>query len=169
MEEKKITADPLSAIMTAGTVIGICLLKNGSIVHENFPCSPPDLVKICRVIDGLTQECESQGRKVDQMAFGYDGGNLLAITIGDHRLLIMHLTSEEIDFLAKTARAYLKDLIAPPSLDENILQSNIYSDQSNEEDDRVEITADQQTFTDPNRKLSSNMSVQELVEYFAKQ
>lgn len=166
MEEKKDTYEPLGVLRTSGTVLGTCLLKKGEILDESFPCNGPSLVKVCRVIDGLTKECKMQGREVDQMAFGYNGGNILALSIGDYRLIIMHLMTDEIDFLANTARAYLKDIITPPEPVQDACAKV-----AGEEDPRANILpGNQATFDDSSNKLiGENMSVEGLVEYFADQ
>ena len=104
--------EPLEVLIAAGTVRGTCLLKRGEVVYETFPYSAARLVKVCRVVEGLTKEFQDQGRSVDQMAFGYEGGNLLAISVNHYRLVIMHLMNDEIDFLANIARNCLEDCIA---------------------------------------------------------
>lgn len=98
--------------MASGTVRGVCVLKRGEVVFERFPYSASRLVKVCRVVEGLCKEFRDQGRSVDQMAFGYDGGNLLAVSVKDYRLIVMHLMNDEIDFLATAGRAHLEDYIA---------------------------------------------------------
>lgn len=98
--------------MASGTVRGVCVLKRGEVIFERFPYSASRLVKVCRVVEGLSKEFRNQGRSVDQMAFGYDGGNLLAVSVKDYRLIVMHLMNDEIDFLATAGRAHLEDYIA---------------------------------------------------------
>lgn len=107
-----ISSEPLEVLIASGTVRGTCLLKGGEVIYETFPYSAARLVKVCRVVEGLTKEFQGQGRAVDQMAFGYEGGNLLAVSMKKYRLLIMHLMNDEIDFLANVARACLADIIA---------------------------------------------------------
>ncbi|NOX99393.1 MAG: hypothetical protein GXP30_06645 [Verrucomicrobia bacterium] len=106
------STEPLEVLIAAGTVRGTCLLNNGEVIYETFPYSAARLVKVCRVVEGLTKEFKNQGRNVDQMAFGYEGGNLLAVSVGNHRIIIMHLMNDEIDFLAQVARACLEDIVA---------------------------------------------------------
>lgn len=112
MGKTGISSEPLEVLIASGTVRGTCLLKEGEVIYETFPHSAARLVKVCRVVDGLTKEFKDQGRTVDQMAFGYEGGNLLAVSMEKYRLLIMHLMNDEIDFLANVARACLADIIA---------------------------------------------------------
>ncbi len=112
MVDSCVSFEPLEVLIASGTVRGTCLLKNGEVIYEKFPYSAARLVKVCRVVEGLTKEFKAQGRSVDQMAFGYDGGNLLAVSVKNYRLIFMHLMSDEIDFLAKAARTHLEDLIA---------------------------------------------------------
>lgn len=110
MGKTVINSEPLEVLIAAGTVRGTCLLDRGEVVYETFPYSAARLVKVCRVVEGLTREFQEQGRIVDQMAFGYEGGNLLAVSVKHYRLIIMHLMSDEIDFLANVARACLEDI-----------------------------------------------------------
>lgn len=119
--------DPLETLIASGTVRGTCLLNNGEVVYEKFPYSAARLVKVCRVVEGLTKEFNAQGRSVDQMAFGYEGGNLLAVTVKHYRVIIMHLMNDEIDFLAKIARAHLEDIIADekPAEEEEVSESDL--------------------------------------------
>lgn len=106
------SSDPMDVLMASGTVRGVCVLKRGEVIFEKFPYSASRLVKVCRVVEGLSKEFRDQGRSVDQMAFGYDGGNLLAVSVKDYRLIFMHLMNDEIDFLANIGRAHLEDFIA---------------------------------------------------------
>lgn len=106
------SSDPIGVLMASGTVLGVCVLKRGEVIFEKFPYSASRLVKVCRVVEGLSKEFRDQGRSVDQMAFGYDGGNLLAVSMKDYRLIFMHLMNDEIDFLANIGRAHLEDRIA---------------------------------------------------------
>ncbi len=106
------SSDPMGVLMASGTVRGVCVLKNGEVIFEKFPYSARRLVKVCRVVEGLSKEFRDQGRSVDQMAFGYDGGHLLAVSVRNYRLIVMHLMSDEIDFIATACRAHLEDRIA---------------------------------------------------------
>ena len=62
------SSEPLEVLIASGTVRGTCLLKRGEVIYEKFPYSAARLVKVCRIVDGLTKEFEEQGRTVDQMA-----------------------------------------------------------------------------------------------------
>lgn len=106
------SSDLMGVLMASGTVRGVCMLKHGEVIFERFPYSARRLVKVCRVVEDLSKEFRDQGRSVDQMAFGYDGGNLLAVSVQGYRLIVMHLMNDEIDFLAKAGRAHLEDYIA---------------------------------------------------------
>lgn len=117
--------DPMEVLIASGTVRGTCLLKNGEVIYEKFPYSAARLVKVCRVVEGLTKEFNGQGRLVDQMAFGYEGGNLLAVTVENYRVIIMHLMNDEIDFLAKIARSHLEDIIANEKPEEEVVESDL--------------------------------------------
>jgi len=167
--------------MTSGTVRGTCLLRNGEVIFEIFPYSAARLVKICRVVEGLTKEFNDQGRSVDQMAFGYDGGNLLVISVKNYRVIFMHLMSDEIDFLATAARAHMEDLIAAEkpeksevSLDTvpiSLANTRVTIGAEVEETARIELLAtDVITEETPDNGLNpENMSVEDLVGYYSSQ
>lgn len=184
MGDTVISNEPLEILMASGTVRGTCLLKNGEVIFENFPFSAARLVKICRVVEGLTKEYTRQGRSVDQMAFGYDGGNLLAVSVGDYRVIFLHLMSDEIDFLAKAARAHMEDLIATvipersnASLDTvpiSLVKTRIVTSAKVEETARIEIPSTNVVTEEASESgaigLSpKDMSVEDLVGYYSAQ
>ncbi len=184
MGDNEDSSKPLEVLLASGTVRGFCLLKDGEVIHEKFPYSAARLVKVCRVVEGLTKEFRAQGRSVDQMAFGYDGGNLLAVTVGNYRVIFMHLMSDEIDFLAKAARVHLADLIANDkpardavSLDTvpiSLVKNNLGSDVRVEDTARVEILTAPPTEEVPVAEAAGglspeNMSVEDLVGYYSSQ
>lgn len=186
MGDNEDSSKPLEVLLASGTVRGFCLLKDGEVIHEKFPYSAARLVKVCRVVEGLTKEFRAQGRSVDQMAFGYDGGNLLAVTVDNYRVIFMHLMSDEIDFLAKAARVHLADLIANDkpardavSLDTvpiSLVKNNLGSDTRVEDTARVEILSTPPPLTvarveaEADGTLSpESMSVEDLVGYYSSQ
>ena len=65
--------------------------------------------EVVALIDDILEYVSNQGREVDQLCFGYDGGNLVIVTDDDYRLIVMHMQPDEVDFIAKAARAFLID------------------------------------------------------------
>ncbi len=48
-------------------------------------------------------------RTPDQLVFGYDGGHLLILLLGEFRMVVLHHQADEVDFVARAGRAFLKD------------------------------------------------------------
>ncbi|MCB1235816.1 MAG: hypothetical protein KDM91_12170 [Verrucomicrobiae bacterium] len=100
---------PLSALRNAGTVCGVCLARETEVLLNLFPFSAARVEEMVTVVDDISLYFAEKGRGVDQMSFGYDGGNLVIVADGDYRLIVMHMLADEIDFIAKAARAFLAD------------------------------------------------------------
>lgn len=100
---------PLSALRNAGTVSGLCLTRGTEVLINMLPYSDRRVEDLASVIDDVFYYFENSRRDVDQFAFGFDGANMVVVTEGDFRLLIVHLLADEIDFIAKAARAFLID------------------------------------------------------------
>jgi len=100
---------PLSALRNAGTVSGLCLTRGTEALINMLPYSDQRMEELAAVLDDVFYYFESSHREVDQFALGFDGANLVVVTEGEFRLLVVHLLSEEVDFIAKAARAFLID------------------------------------------------------------
>jgi hypothetical protein len=100
---------PLSALRNAGTVSGLCLIRGTEVLINMLPFSDHRVEETASVIDDVFYYFESSHREVDQFAFGFDGANMVVVTEGDFRLLVIHMLAEEVDFIAKAARAFLID------------------------------------------------------------
>lgn len=100
---------PLTALRNAGTVSGVCLVRGTELVVNLFPFSENRVNEVVTLIDDILLFLADKGRQIDQLCFGYDGGNLVIVSDDDYRLIIMHMHPDEIDFIAKAARAFLID------------------------------------------------------------
>lgn len=108
MSEESIQG-PLSALRNAGTVCGVCLSRGSEILINLFPFSEARVSDMTMAMDDIQSFFKSKGRRVDQMSFGYDGGCATLVEDGEYRLVIMHMLADEVDFIAKAARAFLAD------------------------------------------------------------
>lgn len=120
---------PLTALRNAGTVCGVCLMRRTETVVNLFPFSEDRMNEVIALIDDIILYLEGKGRQIDQLCFGYDGGNLVIITDDDYRLVVMHTQPDEIDFIAKAARAFLIDF-----------QVGLFAEQLNGENARLTQT-----------------------------
>ena len=120
---------PLTALRNAGTVSGVCLVRRNEVVVNLFPFSESRVSEVISLIDDIVLFLAGKGRQVDQLCFGYDGGNLVIVTDDDYRLIVMHTHPDEIDFIAKAARAFLIDF-----------QVGLFAEQLNGENTRLTET-----------------------------
>lgn len=100
---------PLSALRNAGTVCGVCLARETEVLVNLFPYSEDRINDMVAAVEEVRDFFSEKGRSVDQMSLGFDGGCLCVIEDGEFRLIVMHLSPEEVDFIAKAARAFLAD------------------------------------------------------------
>jgi hypothetical protein len=100
---------PLSALRNAGTVCGVCLTRGSEILVNLFPFSEARVGDMAMALDDIQAFFRKNGRSVDQMSFGYDGGCVTLVEDGEFRLIVMHMLADEVDFIAKASRAFLAD------------------------------------------------------------
>lgn len=100
---------PLSALRNAGTVCGVCLTRGSEVLVNLFAFSEARVNDMVTAIDDIQAYFKKKKRRVDQMSFGYDGGCVTLVEDGEFRLIVMHMLAEEVDFIAKAARAFLAD------------------------------------------------------------
>lgn len=100
---------PLSALRNAGTVCGVCLARETEVLVNLFPYSEERINDVVAAVEEVGRFFAEKGRSVDQMSLGFDGGCLCVVEDGEFRLIVMHLSPEEVDFIAKAARAFLAD------------------------------------------------------------
>jgi hypothetical protein len=100
---------PLSALRNAGTVCGVSLARGSEVLVNLFPFSEARVADMAMALDDIQAFFRQNGRSVDQMSFGYDGGCVTLVEDGEFRLIVMHMLADEVDFIAKAARAFLAD------------------------------------------------------------
>lgn len=100
---------PLSALRNAGTVCGVCLARGSEVLVNLFPFSEGRVGDMAMALEDIQAYFSKKDRVVDQMSFGYDGGCVTVVEDGEFRLMVMHMLADEVDFIAKAARAFLAD------------------------------------------------------------
>ncbi|MCB1064129.1 MAG: hypothetical protein KDN20_14565 [Verrucomicrobiae bacterium] len=100
---------PLSALRNAGTVCGVCLARGSEVLVNLFPFSESRINDMVNAIDDIQGFFRKNGRDVNQMSFGYDGGCLCIVEDDEFRLIVMHMLADEVDFIAKASLAFLAD------------------------------------------------------------
>ncbi|MDF1752260.1 MAG: hypothetical protein P1U89_05715 [Verrucomicrobiales bacterium] len=99
----------LGGLKSAGSVFGVILAQEGDIIYSDVPFTQDRVAHVVTVLDDIGFYFKKENRKVDQLAFGYDGGNLVVVMDEAYRLVVCHSQNDEIDFIAKAAKAFLID------------------------------------------------------------
>ena len=100
---------PLQMLRKSGTVSGLCLARGREIIYNLFPFSEERVADFIGVIDDILLHYQGQNRHIDQMAFGFDGGNSVVVADAELRLVVFHMRDDEVDFIAKASRAFIVD------------------------------------------------------------
>lgn len=105
----QIVSSSLGALRNAGSVFGLILSRGHEVIYRDAPFSAKCLEELSSTADDIAFYFEQEGRHPDQLSFGFDGGSILIVLQGQHRMLIFHHHADEVDFVGKAAKAFLKD------------------------------------------------------------
>ncbi|MDF1811807.1 MAG: hypothetical protein P1V20_06320 [Verrucomicrobiales bacterium] len=99
----------LGGLKSAGSVFGVILSREDSVIYSDVPFQQDRVNHVVTVLDDIGFYFKKENRRVDQLAFGYDGGNIVVVIDESYRLVVFHSLNDEIDFIAKAAKAFLID------------------------------------------------------------
>ncbi len=99
----------LDALRQAGSVYGILLVREKELLYHDSPYLEAQAIELVSTLDDIAYYFDQEKRAPDQLSFGYDGGNLLILLLGPFRMIVFHHQFEEVDAVARSARAFLKD------------------------------------------------------------
>lgn len=99
----------LSAIRHAGSVYGLILTRGHDLIFQDTPFPVERVAELAATLDDIVYYFEQEKRCPDQLVFGYDGGHLLILLLGEFRMVVFHHQADEVDFVARASRAFLKD------------------------------------------------------------
>lgn len=102
-------ASALGTLRNAGSVFGLCFFRAQEIIFQDTAFPEARVRDVALAVDDMAYYFDQEKRSPDQLAFGYDGGNLLILLHGEFRLVLFYHHSDEVDFVAKAARSFLKD------------------------------------------------------------
>jgi len=105
----QIVSSSLGALRNAGSVFGLILAHGQEIIYQDAPFPTQTLEELSTTVDDIAYYFEQEGRHPDQLCFGFDGGSILIILQGQHRMLVFHHHADEVDFVGKAAKAFFKD------------------------------------------------------------
>jgi hypothetical protein len=107
----QIFASSLDSLRNAGSVFGLILSEGQEVIFDDTSLTPEGVRELATTLDDIAYYFEQEKRNPDQLAFGFDGGNLLILISGEYRLVLFHHDTSELDFVAKAGRAFLKDYL----------------------------------------------------------
>ena len=99
----------LSGLKSAGSVFGVILARESQVIYSDVPFTQDRVDHVVTVLDDIGFYFKKENRNVDQLAFGYDGGNIVVVMDEGYRLIVCHSVNDEIDYIAKAAKAFLID------------------------------------------------------------
>jgi hypothetical protein len=102
-------ASALGAIRHAGSVYGLILTRGHELLFHDTPFPEKCISELAATLDDIVYYFQQEKRCPDQLVFGYDGGHLLILLLGDFRMVVFHHQADEVDFVARASRAFLKD------------------------------------------------------------
>lgn len=102
-------AATLGALRHAGSVYGLVLSRRREVLYQDAPCGEARATELAALLDEISCYFEQERRSPDQLFFGYDGGQLLILLLGEFRMVVFHREPGEVDFVARAGRAFLKD------------------------------------------------------------
>tara|TARA_R110000850_G_scaffold92555_6_gene196424 strand:+ start:2829 stop:3284 length:456 start_codon:yes stop_codon:yes gene_type:complete len=101
----------LRALKKAGSVYGVILSKQHEVISSDVPFQPEQVSELSTILDDISFYFAQENRNPDQLAFSYDGGNLVILFNGEFRMVVLHHHASEVDFVAGAAESLFKDYI----------------------------------------------------------
>ena len=108
MNQEAITAS-LQALRGYASVTGLILARGSKVLASHSELLPFQTSEVVTTLDDIIAYFREENRKPDQLAFGYDGSQLLVFIQEPYRLIITHRDANEIDLIATAARAFMLD------------------------------------------------------------
>lgn len=99
----------LTELKNSGSVFGVILSKENSVIYSDVPFTEDRVANLATVLDDIQFYFKKEERLVDQIAFGFDGANLLIVSDDNYRVVVFHSLANEIDLIAKAAKSFLLD------------------------------------------------------------
>jgi hypothetical protein len=99
----------LGAIRHAGSVYGLVLTRGQELLFHDAPYPDDRVRELAGILDDIHFFFAQEQREPDQLVFGYDGGHLLILLLGEFRMVVFHHQADEVDYVARAGGAFLKD------------------------------------------------------------
>ncbi|MEX2579637.1 MAG: hypothetical protein WD342_11320 [Verrucomicrobiales bacterium] len=105
----RILSSNLEALRKFRSVCGVVFSLGDEILFSEADVAVDNLADLAVTLDDISYYFEEENRNPDQLAFGYDGGNLVLVMNERYRLVVIHRIPEDVDLVARAARSFLKD------------------------------------------------------------
>ncbi len=99
----------LNALKSMGSVYGVILVREQTVIYSDCPYGADKVKQLAGSLDDISFYFTKERRQVDQVSFGYDSGNVVIVMDDPHRLVLFHSSIEDVDLIAKSAKAFLLD------------------------------------------------------------
>ena len=101
----------LKALKKAGSVYGVMLQREHDVIFSDLSFDTEKVKELSGVIDDIVYYFAQENRVPDQLAFRYDGGNLVILFKEAHRMVVLHHDANEVDRIAAAATAFFRDYL----------------------------------------------------------
>jgi len=105
-------AATLGALRKAGSVFGVLFTNGERPLFSDLAYTPERVEGLNRVLADIASYFEQAERRPEMLAFSFDGGSLVILLRGEHRLVVLHHHADEADFIAKAGGAFFTDYFA---------------------------------------------------------
>ena len=100
----------LKALKRAASVYGVMLQREHDIIFSDLSFDTEKVKKLSGVVDDIVYYAQEK-LVPDQLAFRYDGGNLVILFKEAHRMVILHHDANEVDRITSAAAAFFRDYL----------------------------------------------------------
>jgi hypothetical protein len=101
----------LDALKKAGSIYGVMLQRSHDVIFSDLPFENDKVKGLSDVIDDIVYFYAQESRGPDQLAFRYDGGNLVILFKEDHRMVVLHRSADEADSISESATSFFCDYL----------------------------------------------------------
>lgn len=101
----------LKALKKVASVYGVMLQREHDIIFSDLSFDTEKVKKLSGVVDDIVYYYAQEKRVPDQLAFRYDGGNLVILFKEAHRMVILHHDANEVDRITSAAAAFFRDYL----------------------------------------------------------
>lgn len=91
-------------------VRGVCLTRRSTVLLNRMALPKERFDLISEIMEDVVSAYERQGRSVEEIILGFNGGNVVLLALKEYRLLILHRDPEDTDEVCIIGHNFLDDL-----------------------------------------------------------